>query len=279
MHTDLNQPVTVKVRSFLKWAGNKQRLLPRILPFFEDTPRLVEPFVGSATVFLNTAYKTYLLNDCNPDLIQLYRILQQKGDNFIDQAAPYFKPEFNCAEAYYRLRQEFNECRVPEKRAALFLYLNRHGFNGLCRYNQKHVFNVPFGRYINPYFPTHEMQIFHKKAQQAEFVCLDFKEVFKTITAQDTVYCDPPYVPLSLSANFTQYSGNLFGENDQRILAEQAHILSKAHDISIIVSNHDTTFTRELYKEAKAIYFPVRRLISSKGDQRGAVMEVLAIFK
>ncbi len=269
--------VVPPVRPFLKWAGNKFRLLPFIKPLLLPGKKLIEPFAGSAAVFLNTEFKSYVLADCNPDLINLYSVLQKNGDNFIDHAARYFKPMYNKAEKYYELRERFNYTAKANEKAALFLYLNRHGYNGLCRYNSKRIFNVPFGRYEKPYFPLNEMRVFHQKAQQAEFICSDFVPIMKSARKGDKIYCDPPYVPLSTSANFTKYSGNDFTLEHHELLAQTARELA-TKNIPVLLSNHDTKMTRELYKGAEQIYFPVRRFISPLANKRIEVKEVLALF-
>ncbi len=114
---------------------------------------LLEPFVGAGSVFLNTDYDAYVLNDINPDLICLYNHLKLTPDSFIAEARKLFVAEHNHKAAYYRLRTQFNQTETTFERALLFLFLNRHGFNGLCRYNKKGGFNVPFGSYKKPYFP------------------------------------------------------------------------------------------------------------------------------
>jgi len=170
-------------------------------------------------VFLNTDYPEYLLCDINHDLIQVYEMLKQYGDSFIAYCKELFVPENNTSERYYSLRAEFNETTDTWRKSALFVYLNRHGYNGLCRYNAKSQFNVPFGRYKRPYFPEEEMRYFAQKAKHATFVCQDFRVVMSTAQAGDVIYCDPPYVPLSDTANFTDYAAGGFGPDDQRDLA------------------------------------------------------------
>lgn len=267
-----------QTRPFLKWAGNKYRLLQRIKPLLPAGKKLIEPFAGSAAVFLNTDYPSYLLSDINPDLIHLYQLVQHQGDNFIDRAATYFKPRYNTEEKYYQLRDKFNASKSLLEKSALFLYLNRHGYNGLCRYNSKRQFNVPFGRYVKPYFPVHELQYFHHKSQAAEFVCEDFLVSLKRARRGHVVYCDPPYVPLSQSANFTNYGGNGFNLTHQQQLADIAkHLATK--NIPVLLSNHDTHYTRELYQGSQQVYFPIQRFISCQGNNRKPVYEMLALFE
>lgn len=144
-------------RPFLKWAGGKYRLLPAIAAHLPKASMLVEPFVGAGAVFLNLPFPRYQLNDINPDLIGVYRLLQQDSERFIRRAKRLFHPRNNTPERYYALRDRFNHSKSALERACLFLFLNRHGFNGLCRFNLAGGFNVPFGRYEKPYFPEKEL--------------------------------------------------------------------------------------------------------------------------
>ncbi len=117
------------------------------------------------------------------------------------------------------MRQLFNQTTDPYQRSLLFLFLNRHCYNGLCRYNQSGFFNVPFGKYKKPYFPEAELEAFAEKAKKATFVCMDYQQLFAQLPAEAAVYCDPPYVPLSKTASFTSYAKNSFNLDDQADLA------------------------------------------------------------
>ena len=265
-------------RPFLKWAGNKYRILHEIQPLLPSGRRLIEPFAGSAALFLNTQFDKYLIADSNGDLISLYNILKKHGDAFIEQARRLFAPRFNNAETYYRRRDEFNRSNDPLRKAALFIYLNRHGYNGLCRYNASGGFNVPFGRYTRPYFPEAEMRAFRRKARRAVFKHRDFKWAFEQAQPGDVIYCDPPYVPLSRSASFTAYSAGGFGLTHQALLAQLAK-QSAARGVPVLISNHNTAETRRYYREASQHhYFQVRRNISCNGDKREDAGEVLVLF-
>ena len=160
-----------KNRAFLKWAGGKYPLLDDIKRHLPKGECLVEPFVGAGSVFLNTDFSRYILADINSDLISLYNIVKMRTDEYVQAARELFVPETNCAEVYYQFREEFNKSQDPFRRAVLFLYLNRYGYNGLCRYNLRGEFNVPFGRYKKPYFPEAELYHFAEKAQNAFFYC------------------------------------------------------------------------------------------------------------
>lgn len=267
----------LKKRSFLKWAGSKYRCLEKILQTLPDATRLVEPFTGSGVVFLNTNYHRYLLAENNTDLIALFSCIKTEGLSFIDDCEKLFISKNNDADAYYAYRAEFNESLCERRRALLFVYLNRHGFNGLCRYNRSGKYNVPFGRYVAPYFPKKEMLYFHEKSEGAKFQKADFRKTLLETSPGDVIYCDPPYVPLSNSASFSSYTSQPFGEIEQLALVELAIACSK-RGIPVIISNHDTPLTREYYKEANIISFPVRRHISCLAAKRGIVSELIAIF-
>lgn len=268
------------MRPFLKWAGNKFRIIDRVKKSLPAGQRLVEPFAGSGAVFLNTDYEEYLLCDANRHLIELYTILRDEGTPFIEEARHYFDGRHNNESSYYELREEFNLTRSRETRAALFIYLNRHGYNGLCRYNAKGRFNVPFGRYKRPYYPERELHAFHLKAQRAEFQLSEFEQTLEGTRAGDVVYCDPPYVPLSASSNFTSYSAGGFTMAQQQRLAKLAQ-QSAERGIPVVISNHSTEQIRAIYREAGGRCgraFGVQRYISCNGGRRHKANELLALF-
>ena len=267
-----------KNRAFLKWAGGKYPLLDDIKRHLPQGECLIEPFVGAGSVFLNTDFSRYILADINSDLISLYNIVKTRTDEYVQASRELFMPETNQAEVYYQFRAEFNTCQDQFRRAVLFLYLNRFGYNGLCRYNLRGEFNVPFGRYKKPYFPEAELYHFAEKAQNAEFHCLSYEECMDRADTNSVVYCDPPYAPLSATANFTAYHTNSFSPKEQAHLAEMAEkLVSK--QIPVLISNHDTPDTREWYRAAKHFQVKVRRSISSNGGTRKKVNELLALYK
>jgi DNA adenine methylase len=267
-------------KPFLKWPGGKFKLLDRIRSRLDSGNRLVEPFVGSGAVFLNAGFKKHLLADTNPDLINLYHHVQENGADFAKYCQSFFTPENNSEERYYDFRKQFNATSDIRFKSALFLYLNRHCYNGLCRYNSKHEFNTPFGRYKKPYFPTKELDAFHKASKSAKFIHASFVDTMKKARKGDVVYCDPPYVPLSKTAYFTDYFSGGFAWKEQIELAEWAGKLAKK-GIPVIISNHNTDNTRALYKDAGATTerFMVRRTISCNTNNRGKVEELLAVFQ
>lgn len=267
----------LNIKPIFKWAGNKYQCLSHLLKAFPTANRLIEPFTGSGAIFQNTDYPTYLLAEANNDLVHFFRHLQEDKETFISYCRSFFNTQNNSSEQYYTLRQLFNQCNSSKTRAALFLYLNRHGYNGLCRYNKQGIYNVPFGRYTKPYFPEKEMRFFHQKSERATFIQSDFKETMRMAMPGDLIYCDPPYAPLEQSSNFSAYTQKKFGLSEHQALAQLAKETA-ARGIPVIISNHDTTFTREQYKGADIRTFQVKRWISCDSKKRIPVNELLAIF-
>ena len=264
-------------KPFLKWAGGKYRLASVIRAALPQGRRLIEPFVGSGAVFLNMDYSSYVLADANQHLIDLFQLIKYDGVEFIDYCQSFFNGDVNSELVFYQRRELFNSTDDIKLKSALFIYLNRHCFNGLCRYNAKGFFNVPFGRYKLPLFPRQEILAFYKKSQYASFSASDFVKTMEMAEKGDVIYCDPPYVPLSATASFTSYTHGGFGLEEQNQLAAMALKLS-LKGIPVIISNHHTPFTLNAYKDARIELFDVQRFISSKAESRGKVSELLAIF-
>lgn len=266
-------------RPFMKWAGGKFKILEKILPLLPMKRRLVEPFIGSGVVSLNTNYSAYWFSDQNADLINFYQHLFTEGQTFIDACERLFQSETNTLSFYLDRRQEFNECAHILRKSILLLYLNRHGYNGLCRYNQKGKYNVPFGRYLHPYFPKKELQAFYQKSQESPIKVsnFSFEDCLQHVTTDDVVYCDPPYVPISETAYFNQYTSQGFDMEKQKTLAKFAIELAEKN-IPVLISNHDNAFTRETYKDAVIHSFPVKRYISCHPHNRKTVNELIAVF-
>lgn len=228
--------------TILKWAGNKTAIMPELIKHLPAGSRLVEPFAGSCAVMMATDYPHYLVADINPDLINLYLMIQKDHEAVIQIAKELFK-DFNSDVQYYRVRQHFNYSIFNEvEKAAYFLYLNRHGYRGLCRYNQKGEYNNPYGHYKKPYFPENEIRDFAEKAKRATFICASYDETLALLQTGDVVYCDPPY-----DGTFTGYHSAGFTEDDQYHLASiLERRSSEGHPV--IVSNSDTSLTRSLYR-------------------------------
>lgn len=261
-------------RSPLKWVGGKAGIIATLRQHLPAGKRLVEPFTGSATVFLNTDYPAYLLGDINGDLINMFNTIKRNPDRFIRYAEAFFQ-DGNTPESYYHLRTEFNQAGNPFYRAVLFLYLNRHGYNGMCRYNRAGGFNVPYGKYKAPYFPAAEIRAFAEKADKAIFLCLDFEECIEMATAGDVIYCDPPYVPVSKTADFTRYHTTDFSSVDQSRLM---NALRKASErgCHVVASNSDAAEALTLYGDFNITQITAPRSISCNGATRQAVGEIIA---
>lgn len=269
------------MKPFLKWAGGKTKLVGRIgdiLP--SGGNRLVEPFVGSGAVFMGLQPMPggYLLGDANPDLLMLYRQLVEDSEGFCERVARLFTGATRTPEGYYALREAFNALPPgsPE-RAPIFVYLNRHAFNGLYRVNRSGAMNVPWGNYTKSQPPIAEMLAFAKVASHAEFCHADFRVIMDRAVPGDIVYCDPPYVALSATAAFDAYAAGRFTARDQQDLADRSRALA-ARGIPVLVSNHDTPAMHELYEGAEIVTIDVRRSVSASAASRRKVSEVLAMF-
>ncbi len=277
-------------KSFLKWAGNKFRVLPDLLPHIGSPKKYIEPFGGSLSVALNINAEEYILNDINQDLYSLYTNVDEK---FVNECKELFTDENNTKEKYLELRKLFNTIKDCRERAKLFLYLNKHAFNGLSRYNSKGEYNVPYGRIakdsktgekkINKaHFPEQELNHFRDVflTQKVNFFNTSFsdKSLYQNIGPGDVVYFDPPYVPASETASFTDYAKEGFTYDQQIQLAELAESLCN-RCAKVIISNHDVPTTRELYKNAEIYSIQVRRSISANKTSRKKVNELIAVYQ
>lgn len=277
-------PSRPALKAPLKWAGGKRTLLPEIHALLPERRkgRFIEPFLGSAVVYLNTpGFDSYLLADTNRDLLDLYGHIRSRAQELVAEVEALFDQEnSNTSERYYDLREDFNTCPDGSlRRAALFIYLNRHGFNGMCRYNQQGLFNIPYGRYKTVMAPVDAIQAMAEvlRERPTQLYTRDFREMLAMAGAGDTVYLDPPYLPLSSTANFNAYHTEGFNAEDQEDLARLAR--EAAHrGALVIISNHDTEKARELYEGAFFRELQVARSISGSAASRKRVGELLAVF-
>ena len=278
-------------KAFLKWAGGKSALVPQILALVPPDERkgtFYEPFVGSGVVAMNVPFQSIVINDLNPGVVACWKKLQTGGERFIKDCKDFFIPETNTADSFYGLRETFNELaaagetlddRERAQYAALFIYLNRHCFNGLCRFNSKGEFNVPYGKYAKPYFPEEELRNGVELARKSMITRYDFADVMNMAQEGDVVYCDPPYLPLSETSNFTAYSAGGFSMDDQIRLKDRAERL-RDRGVTVIISNNDTPLARKLYKKADEIKsIQVAKRISCKADGRKKSGEVLVVYR
>ena len=265
-------------RPFLKWAGGKYSLLPDLDRLIPAGKRLVEPFVGGGSVFLNSEkHEYFLLADVNADLINLYQMLEVDHIRVCSLARMLFE-RANSEVAYKELRDEFNNQRMgaPE-RAAAFLFLNRHCFNGLIRYNRDGFFNVGWGKYEAPYFPEIEIKAFKQKSHKCVFLNAGYHRTLALAGEGDVVYCDPPYEPLPGTAGFTNYAAGGFSWEDQISLAESC-VAAHLRGAKVLISNSTAPRVLELYEQHGFILHHVdaRRAISSKGSTRETAKDIVA---
>jgi DNA adenine methylase len=257
-------PASSPLRPPLKWAGGKRWLVPHVRRLWDghERRRFVEPFCGGLAVVLGLQPKRALLNDVNPHLVEFYRHL---GRGFTISL-----PMENAAETYYTYRKRFNallaagHTRTAEA-ASLFYYLNRTGFNGLCRFNSRGEFNVPFGSYARIAY-VRDFSPYRSVFSRWAFSSLDFETL--RLKPGDFVYADPPYdVP------FTQYARKQFSWDDQVRAAEWL----AGHKGPVVLSNQATTRVVALYRRLgyDLRFLAAPRRISCTGDRTPA-REVLA---
>ncbi|EBA8600338.1 Dam family site-specific DNA-(adenine-N6)-methyltransferase, partial [Salmonella enterica] len=265
-------------RPFLKWAGGKYSLLPELERLIPAGKRLIEPFVGGGSVFLNSdKHERFLLADINADLINLYQMLAVVPDSVIAEAMKAFR-HLNDAENYTVIREAFNAQKLnATERAAAFLYLNRHCFNGLMRYNLDGFFNVGWGKYKAPYFPEEEIRAFRLKSHACVFMNAGFERTLRLAGDGDVVYCDPPYEPMPGTAGFTNYAAGGFSWNSQVALAESC-VAAHQRGAKVFISNSTAPRVIELYERHGFTLHRVnaRRSISSKGSTRETVNDIVA---
>jgi DNA adenine methylase len=279
------------VDPILKWVGGKRQLLNELYARFPETHDAYhEPFFGGGAVFFDLTPEEGTINDTNERLVNFYRQVRDRPEALIEKCRSFTdsesepdaeRPHADEKNYYYQQRELFN--RRPRgkefdelEEAALLVYLNRTGFNGLYRENSSGEFNVPIGDYANPDW-VRETQIrsASRVLTDVEIRCGDFKYVLEVADSGDLVYFDPPYEPVSKTADFNDYAGEGFDRADQRRLLEVAQQLDKA-DVSVVLSNSGVMY--DMYDEA-GFYVEIegaRRAINSDADNRGEVDEIIA---
>lgn len=280
-------------KSPLLWAGGKSRAMPFVLPELPKAQCLIEPFVGGGSVFLNTSYSAYILCDSNIALINFFDMVKHHTDELIKHASFIFSSS-NGEDYYFARRKEFNtinksvngklNCWLTASRihyAALFLYLNRHCFNGLYRVNLQQEFNVPYGHRAKPIFPEAEIRAFAEKAwkDNAVFVYGDFRNAIPTYAAlfpTAAIYCDPPYLAASKTASFTAY-GKPFTADDHRDLVAALISARNQHKCLPVISGSATPETHEIYRLFNLNAFDVRRSVGAKS--RNLASEVIGSLR
>lgn len=256
--------------TILKWAGNKTAIMPELKKHLPAGARLVEPFAGSCAVMMATDYSAYLVADINPDLINMYQQIKDDPEFFLMIASGLFKQ--GSKYGFQLIRHSFNYGKSSGKvwRAAAFLFLNRHCYRGLCRYNKSGGFNVPYGNYEKPYFPQEEVLAFAEKAQRATFICASYEETLAMLKTGDVVYCDPPY-----DGTFSGYHAAGFSEDDQyRLASILERRSSEGHPV--VVSNSDTFLTRSLYRNFKRHRITAPRSLGVAAGEGKSAEEIIA---
>jgi DNA adenine methylase len=275
----------------LKWVGGKRQLLDELRERFpERYEDYHEPFFGGGAVFFDLTPEGGTINDTNERLANFYEQVRDRPDELISLCRSFEDPESDpdpdrdhadAKNYYYQQRELFN--RRPRDRefdpleeAALLLYLNRTGFNGLYRENSDGEFNVPIGRYANPdWVREQQVRAASEALSNAAINCGDFEYVLDAASEGDLVYFDPPYEPVSQTAEFTDYAAEGFGQEDQRRLLETAKELDEA-GVHVILSNSGVMC--EMYEDA-GFYVDTegaRRAVNSDADNRGEVDEMIA---
>lgn len=280
--TSLLLEETKTLRPFVKWAGGKTQLLNRLHAYMPKTyNNYFEPFIGGGSFFLNISPKKATINDFNSELVCAYKCFQN-DELFESLKSELKKHEANHSEEYYyqirSMDKEEGFLSLPiYVRAARMIYLNKSCFNGLYRVNSKGFFNVPSGRKKKVVtFDEENFDSLREFFRNNDITILncDFEDAVKNAKAGDFVYFDPPYDVIKNKNSFTSYAKNDFGKDEQIRLAR---LYKKLSDKAVLVmlSNHNTAFINELYKDFNIHVVNAKRMINSKADGRGDVEEVI----
>lgn len=272
----------IEVHPFVKWAGGKTQLLDAIISHLPETfNRYFEPFVGGGALLFKLQPKAFSINDSNEELICVYKCLEN-NELFDLLKKELIKHEQNHSEEYfYQIREmdklnSFNELPIYV-RAGRMIYLNKACFNGLYRVNSKGYFNVPSGKkkVVNCFDRKtfDNLNLFFKN-RKSIITNTDFEIAVKNAKSGDFVYFDPPYDTWEEKNSFTSYDKNNFGKNEQIRLANVFKDLSNK-GVYVMLSNHNTKFINELYKEFHITIVSAKRMINSNANGRGNVEEVI----
>lgn len=263
----------------LKWVGGKRQLLSAITPLLpEEFGTYYEPFIGGGALLFHLQPKTAVINDINPELINLYQVIKTDVDSLIAT----LHTHQNNADHYYSVRawdrdKAFYASLSDVEKAARIIYLNKTCFNGLYRVNSAGEFNSPFGKYSNPNIVNADtLYAVNQYFNQADVLisCGSYLDALETAGSGDFVYLDPPYAPLSPTANFTAYAKDGFTHEDQIALREYCDLLSR-RGVRFMMSNSATDLILEQYADYDITFVKAKRAINSKATKRGAVDEVI----
>lgn len=263
----------------VKWVGGKRQLLPDILKHVPGKfSTYYEPFLGGGAVLFALQPHRAVVNDINEELINVYTVIRDHVEDLVED----LKKHENKAAYFYKIRGKDRDKDTYGKmsgveKASRILYLNKTCYNGLFRVNQQGEFNTPFGRYKNPNIVNETtLRAVNNYFNKAKITlkCEDFNKAVQGIRKGSFVYFDPPYDPLSESANFTGYNRGGFDRNEQLRLKKLCDQLSD-RGVRFLLSNSATDFIFELYKNYNIITVQANRAVNSRGDKRGKVDEVL----
>lgn len=264
---------------FVKWAGGKRQLMESITPLLpKRISSYCEPFLGGGAVFFSIQPQKAVVNDLNQDLMLVYETIRDDVDALILS----LQTHENTADYYYMMRDMDRDKKAYSalsrvEKASRLLYLNKTCFNGLFRVNSSGEFNTPFGHYKNPNIvnePVLRAVSQYFSASSITFCSEDFSQTLERVGKGSFVYLDPPYDPLSGTANFTGYNQGGFGRAEQIRLKEACDRLTK-RGVKFMLSNSATDFIRELYQAYDVTVVKAKRAINANARKRGAVEEVL----
>ena len=271
----------VKAKPFLKWAGGKRQIINELKKYIPvEYNCYYEPFVGAGALLFELSPKKAVINDSNSELMNVYNVLcdYEKYNKMCKLLNSYEIK--NSEDFYYELRNKdrnksmFNRMSDYTK-AARTIYLNKACFNGLYRVNSKNEFNVPFNKKtkINTYEGENLLTIhMYLTMNDIEIRCVDFEEAVKDAKAGDFVYFDPPYD--SDTKTFNSYTEEGFGKKEHIRLANVFKELD-AKGVKVMLSNHNTSLVKDLYKDFNIHVIEAKRNINSNGKKRGKVEEVI----
>jgi DNA adenine methylase len=295
------------VRPFLKWAGGKSQLIEQINKYFPDElasgsiKRYIEPFMGGGALFLYIAqfYKIddFFISDINAELVMAYKTIQENVENLISilltiQDKYLSLNDSERKEYFYHTRLQFNSQRERInfqkyenswlERTAQIIFLNRTCFNGLFRVNSKGDFNVPMGQYKKPIIcDPQNLRAVSQILQKTQIYCADFTKCEKFVNEKSLVYFDPPYRPISKTANFTSYSEQTFDDSEQLRLRDFFRLLDKK-GAKLMLSNSDPKNQEEnddffelAYEGYRIEQVKAIRKINSNTAKRGRINELL----
>jgi len=257
-------------KPFLKWAGGKRQILNELRNYYpKDFNRYFEPFLGGGAVFFDLIPKSAVLSDLNKELINCYIKVRDEVDELINK----LKKHIYDKEYYYNIRSLDGVDSI--ERASRTIFLNRTGYNGLYRVNKKGQFNVPFGRHINPQICDEDnLQACSGALKRVDIESVSFEVAIEKVLKNDFVYFDPPYIPISSTANFTAYDKIGFGMNSQEKLAKVFEDLDR-RKAKIMLSNSNVSWVVHRYKNFNQKIIKAKRSISCNGQKRDDVFELI----